>query len=285
MQYTKEQRQAAIKIDLYEFLKKYHGDLFKKDGQHYIKFKSKDSIIIGRGKNGYKDCASGESGNNIEFLTRYLNYDVPGAIFALTNGQSYESTSQKSHTEEVKIENLPPEFPEPFNGTYKNLFAYLLKRGISKETIQFLINEKLIYQDAKNNNIVFANKERTWGEIRGTLSEKSFHGMVRNSKHNGFWWFQIGEGKAENVFICEASIDAISLYEIRKKENRLGNDVYVSIGGVAKQDTIDLLKKKCHVIIAVDNDEPGKECRIRNSECESLIPKNKDWNEDLCSIS
>lgn len=279
LQYTKEQRTAALKIDLYEFLLKYHYELFKKDGQRYLKYKNNPSIIIGKGKNGYKDCATSESGNNIEFLVNYLNYDIPNAIYALTNGEFIKEQSIKSHTEPQL--NLPPEFPEPLNGTYKNLYAYLLKRGIHKDTIQMLIDKKLIYQEAKNNNIVFANKERTWGEIRGTLSEKSFHGMIKNSKHTGFWFFQVGAEKSKNVFICEAAIDAISLYEIRKLKNELSDDVYISIGGVAKQDTINLIKKSRHVIIAVDNDEAGKECRIRNSDCESIIPKLKDWNEDL----
>ena len=48
-----------------------------------------------------------------------------------------------------------------------------------------------------------------------------------------------------------------------------------------KQPAIDRLKRHTRVILAVDNDEAGSECRKRNSELESIIPNHKDWNEDL----
>ena len=35
------------------------------------------------------------------------------------------------------------------------------------------------------------------------------------------------------------------------------------------------------VVLAVDNDAAGQGCRDRNPMLESIIPKNKDWNDDL----
>ena len=48
-----------------------------------------------------------------------------------------------------------------------------------------------------------------------------------------------------------------------------------------KQPAIDRLKRHTRVILAVDNDDAGSECRKRNAELESIIPNHKDWNEDL----
>lgn len=283
MQYTKEQRAIANKIDLYDFLLKYHAELFKKEGVRYLRYKNDHSVIIGSGKNGYKDCATDKGGSNIDFLTTYLGYSLVDAILALSGGTISPCKTQKSNTEPFsKSENAKIVIPPPIEGSYKRLYAYLLNRKISKETIQFLIDKKLIYEEKEHHNIVFINKKRDFGEVHGTLSYKSHHGVLTNSANGGFWFFQIGDrNKCKNVYVCEAAIDAISLYELHKMENKLNDNVYVSIAGAGKQEPIDFLKKHYHVIIATDNDEAGQNTRDRNSELEYIIPELKDWNEDL----
>ena len=77
-------------------------------------------------------------------------------------------------------------------------------------------------------------------------------------------------------------IDAISLYLIQKIN---GMDtlhaVYISIGGVANDTTINRISRGIRTILAVDNDPAGEFCRNRHSDLEALIPAHKDWNEDL----
>ena len=59
---------------------------------------------------------------------------------------------------------------------------------------------------------------------------------------------------------------------------------YISIARVAKQPTIDRLKRsKIDLILAVDNDDAGQRCRNRNPDLEYILPVQKDWNEDLQS--
>ena len=84
------------------------------------------------------------------------------------------------------------------------------------------------------------------------------------------------------IYVCEAAIDAISLYVIHRAQKVKEVAVYVSIGGVANQKTIDrLVRSGKKVVLAVDNDAAGQGCRDRNPMLESIIPKNKDWNDDL----
>jgi len=84
-------------------------------------------------------------------------------------------------------------------------------------------------------------------------------------------------------------MDAISLYELHRiKEEPIGV-MYVSIGGAGKLGAIDNLKTEwCltdnSIIIAVDNDEAGEECRNKNPNIRFIIPENKDWNEDLMKM-
>lgn len=277
----KEQIVSARHADLYAFLIKYHNSSFKIEGNS-IRPKDNHSISIKKGYNGFKDFATGETGNSIEFLTNHMGYTFVKAVQALSNGSA---TIYSKNIQQNGIKDVPPQFPAPVDGRYKNLFAYLLSRSISAETIQMLINQKIMYQEKSKNNIIFINAERNFGEIRGTYTYgKSFHGVVPNSRNDGFWWCRTSKN-ATKGYICEAAIDAISLYELHKIRRYQEEAYYISIAGVAKQSAIDRLKNsKLHIVLAVDNDAAGQQCRDRNSELEYILPVNKDWNEDLQNL-
>ena len=58
--------------------------------------------------------------------------------------------------------------------------------------------------------------------------------------------------------------------------------MYASLGGVCNQKPIDrFVAEGLEVVIAVDNDEAGEHCRQRNTGLSSIIPRTKDWNQDL----
>ena len=280
LQFDHNQLVVARKADLFDFLIRNHSERFKIEGSS-IRLKENHSLSIKRGYCGFLDFATGDKGNSVDFLVNYMGYSLDEAVFALCGETTPSDHEQRAAV--PNVEKLPPVFPEPTQGSYRNLYAYLLKRGISKDTIQMLIDQKLIYQTKDKNNIVFANKERDWGEIHGTYDKdgKSFHGIVPNCRHDGFWWFKTGDHPMA-VFVCEAAIDAISLYEIHRKDKMAKPVVYASIGGVMKQSSIDRIKKHIKTILSVDNDEAGSECRSRNPELDFILPSYKDWNEDLC---
>ena len=277
---SRDQIQAARHSDLYAFLLKYHNCSFTQEGDS-IRPKDNHSISIKQGYCGYKDFATDETGNSIEFLINHMGYTFVGAVQALTNcsATDYSSDRQKNG-----IKTVPPKFPAPVNGIYKNLFAFLTDRGIPSETIQMLISEKIMYQEKEKNNIVFINAERDFAELRGTYTfGNPFHGIVSNCRHDGFWWFRTSK-EATTGYICEAAIDAISLYELHKMHGNMKPAYYISIAGVAKQPAIDRLKRsKLDLVLAVDNDDAGQRCRTRNSDLEYILPIRKDWNEDLQS--
>lgn len=277
--FTHDQMRAARKADLYKFLISRHGDLFVPISGS-LRMLLNRSISIKDGYTGYYDFASGDKGNSVDFLTKYLGYDIDEAVFALLNIQPAADESPTEPTE-TQIPVFPP--MAPVNDQVR---SYLHgRRGISLETVDLLISRNLLYEDT-NHNCVFINAVADWGEVRGT-SGKPFHGIIKNARPDGFWWLEHlidGDERKKTVFICEAAIDAISLYEIYKITNRLTFPaVFVSIGGVAKQQTIERLKKrKC--IIAVDNDIAGEQCRNRNGSLRAFTPKGKDWNDDLIAI-
>lgn len=274
--------QCARKADLYDFLMRHHPGQFKREGQsiHPI---GNDSLSIKKGYSGYKDFATDDKGNSVDFLTKYMGYDLDQAVFALCGESSpVDHSVLISKNDVMREEKLPPVFPEPANGRYSKLFAFLMGRGISSTTIQWLIDQKLLYQSKDNHNVVFINRERDWAELRGTYTfgEKQFHGVVANCRSDGFWWFRSSKD-ADTAYVCEAAIDAISLYLLHMKHGKKDPAYYISIGGVAKQTAIDRIKRQIKTILAVDNDDAGQSCRNKNSEIPFILPVTKDWNEDL----
>ena len=116
-----------------------------------------------------------------------------------------------------------------------------------------------------------------------------FHGIVEGSREDGFWCFKADPAVPDKyIFICEAAIDALSLHELRWRQYGsagIKGDVYVSIGGAGKHRTIERIRQEtdCQVVIAVDRDEAGDECRNCFSDLRAVIPLHKDWNDDLKS--
>ena len=279
--FTNEQMKDARMADLHEFLLEYHDDEFIKESS-CIRMRDNNSLAIKRGYSGYIDFSTNETGNSVDFLVRYMGYSVVEAVLALCGeyGDVYVSHNERMSNQPI-LEDVPVEFPEPLDGSYRNLFAYLMERKITREIIQFLIDKKLLYQEGEHNNMVFINKARDFAEIHGTYSygKKSFH-SCRKSRPDRFWWFCKYE-KAEKAYVCEAAIDAISLCLLHEMAGIKEPAYYISIGGVSNQKTIDRIKRKVRTVLAVDNDVAGELCRNRNPEVECIIPRFKDWNDDL----
>lgn len=315
MRISHEEHQKACSVLLADFLLKHYPDQVIENYGSVLLLKDRHvSVIKGPTSHGYKNWKTGEKGNPIDYLIKYLGHDYKSAVKALTEdyAQTYFEPSEQRNFN-LKSDSCKKEIKLPTKSKKtKNICAYLDKqRGIPNEVINYLIDEGLLYQDDRN-NAVFVSKNKDYFERRGTYTfaeercklrneckryvdignqkcrNKSncnkfkkdvFHGCGKASKD--CYWSFTPNGDADVAFVCEAAIDAISLYVINKRN---GNDVkaeYISIGGVANQQTIEKLKQNKKVIIAVDNDKAGNACYQKNSDCERIIPIGKDWNEDL----
>ena len=275
----------ARTTDLFKFLMNNHADEFELKNNS-LRMIANHSISIKNGYCGYVDFSGAglkDKGNSVDFLVNYLGYSIQEAVSALcgtvvNNGDEKESFS--FHSRAIKKEPLEIPLPAPNNN---RVIAYLThKRGISADTVNMLIERNLLWQDKQYGNCIFMAERCDWGERRGT-GEAHFHGILKNSREDGFWHLKNSDEPPKAVFICESAIDAISLYELYRIAKRNSPAVFVSIGGAGKQKAIDRLSKK-PLWICTDNDKAGNTCRERNSEFPFLIPTLKDWNEDLLSV-
>jgi hypothetical protein len=274
--------QKARTADLYSFLIEKHPGLFRKEGIS-IRMIGNEAISVRRGYFGYRNFATGDTGNGIDLLMKYLGYSFQEAVTALSACPVAEIIPSPGRgrcmVETHKTITLPEAAPLP----HSRMFAFLINRGLPKEVIAKFASRKLIYQSAGTNNIVFVNRERDYCEIRGTFTftKKPFHGCMK-SKADRFWYFMEGISRVDKAYVTEAAVDAISLYLIHKKEGtETGKSVYISIGGASNHQAIHRIKRGIHTILAVDNDGAGQKCRDVHRELDCIIPIHKDWNDDL----
>ena len=298
---SQEQIRIARKADLYGYLENNHYNEIQIEGDS-LRLQNNHSVSIKNGFSGYMDFATEETGNAVDCLMNYFDYTLQEAVLSLCEYMGY-STSDLSDEEsqpsgnaliqkpEMPDINLTSTFilPEPVDGQPKNLFAYLTQtRCIPADIVKWLISEGVMYQEREHNNIVFVNPERTFAEIRGTNTSKSFHQVMFSDKE-AFWWFKTEGVRSDPkvAYVFEAAIDAISMYAIQKMCNvKTENIIFGSIAGVTNQQRIDRIKAGMaaaglQTVLAVDNDKAGEQCRKRNPECEYAIPRYKDWNENL----
>ena len=81
---SKEQATSARCADLYDFLVQYYDFNFKHEGDS-IRPVDNHSISIKKGYNGYKDFATKETGNSIDFLIKHMGFDFINAVQALSD--------------------------------------------------------------------------------------------------------------------------------------------------------------------------------------------------------
>lgn len=270
---------VARRTDLAKFLVTHHPDQVKRSG-NCVYLCAHDSVYTRFGFCGYTRFSTGETGNSIDFLRKYLGYSFKEAVLALTNGA--EAVPEiKPDSDQV---NSRIKLPEAAEQPYRRVYAYLTqKRSFPSQMVQYLIQEQLLYQEASTGNAVFVSRAKDFCELRGTATqvEHSFHG-IRRCRPDCFWSIKNIKDKAATVaYICESSIDAVSLLLLQLKAGYREPAAYISIGGVRNQQTIDRIRASVRTVIAADNDWAGSECRNRNANLESIIPSRKDWNEDL----
>lgn len=274
MKVTREQIQQARRTNLYDYLVAHHADEVDPDRHgKTLRLSNNHSISIKADYSGFLDFATGEKGNGIDLLTRHFGLSFQDAVLALCGDNFSFSLPSKT---EMKKENYQIQLPPPAKD-YRRMLAYLTKtRHIPAYIIQPLIDNGLIYQADKSNNAVFVNRQKDFAELRGTLTDLPYHGIVAGSRHDGCWAFTIAKNP-EIAYICESAIDALSLATLTGEVA-----YYVSIAGASKQASIDRIKASgIKTIIATDNDEAGDACRVRNKDCDTIRPTEKDWNEDL----
>lgn len=288
--FTDDQKQRANAVDLENFLTR-QGEKLLRSGRE--KRLASDHSITVRGNEWY-DHAAEKGGCAIDFVQMFYGRSFPDAVTMLLNGeqgQAYRPSEQRK-----------PEPPRPFvlpeaNHDMRRVYAYLTKtRCLDREVVSAFAREKMLYEDAKYHNAVFVGFDKEGvarhAHKRGTYTQgEPFKGNVdgcdsRYSFHH--------TGQSDTVYVFEAPIDMLSFLSLYQQDWQRHS--YVSLCGVAEHALLQLLEENPQVKkigLCLDNDKAGLKARERLTgilaekgcgKVFSLLPRQKDWNEDLQAL-
>lgn len=284
--YTEEEIKEACTVDLIEFMESEYPERIQYFRSEY-RDTEHDSLVFY--KDHYHRFSNEDHGNAINYLQKYIGLTFIESVDKLLDfGLLHNSKYNIPMKAEKPIKNI---YRPIENENIENIYNYLENRNIDTTYLQHELGEDRMYSaSVKNegdNYICFANDELKFYILKNTEST-GIKNMIVSENEGGYWWFTpFGEnlGSYDDVFdvyVCESPIDAISLYRLESKPA-----VYCSMGGlkdVALKQICERFSDQKHykIMIAVDNDEPGNQFYEKHNEFERIIPKFKDWNEDLC---
>ena len=288
--FTEQQRERARQTDLVNLLES-QGERVKRVGSEHV-WEGGGSRITLRG-NLWFDHYEKKGGDAVSFVRKFFDKDYPQAIEFLTG--------ERGEVKLKRAEPAPKKEKEPFvlperNKDMRRAYAYLLiTRGIDKEVLNSFIEKKMIYESAKYHNAVFVgydgNGIARHVVVRSTNPKVQFRGNPPSSvAEYSFHW----QGTSDKLYVFEAPIDMMSFISMNKESWKQHN--YAACCGTSPRVLFQMLKDNPNikkVYLCLDNDVGGRkgirgilaqmEERKINVEVDALIPKHKDWNEDLLS--
>ncbi len=258
-----------------------------------------ETIHIGKKPDGtyvYNDFLNGKGGSIIDFYTHYVN-DKKVYWQVLNELEKYYKNPRSNfkYTLSKKVidfESAEKEWDRLRVITLDNTYL-TQERKIAPETIN--IFKDAIKQDTKN-NICFIHKNYTYEDKRIKIDtcgieRKNYNGFKNHTNQKGLWGTNIG--KNNDIFLFESPLDAMSCYELYKKDG-----MYISLGGSpsVKQlyDLMEVSKyTQKNITTCFDNDKnnKGQELAIKiktflsqefpEREINDIKPILNDWNEEL----
>lgn len=217
---------------------------FHNDNNPSLHINIKDNIIL------YHCFVCNEGGNIINFIAKQHSLDISKdfkeilqIISNLTNTPIPEALL--SSKEETKTEK---DFKAYHNTLIDNdkAIQHLYKRGIKDLSIFGYENNKykILSRHLNNYDII---EYMPNGDPKYKFS-KGF------KKHIPFNLYRFNKG---DLWITEGIFDCLNLYEVFNKQ------AIAILGSELQNNTINLLKRYDNIIIALDNDEPGKQGTIK----------------------
>ena len=292
--FSDEQKIRANVVDLADFLERQGEKLIRSGPEKRL---ASDHSITVRGNEWY-DHAAESGGYSIDFVRQFYNLSYPEAVTMLLGGEQgkvYEP-AEKKQQEPKKPFVLPAA-----NTDMRRAYAYLVKsRNINRDVVSYFAKAKLIYESCEKSkdgtkeyhNAVFVGLDENGvarhAHKRGLYTEGTgFKGNV-DGCNPCYSFHHIGTGN--RLYVFEAPIDLLSFISFHPKDWQ--NQSYVALCGVSEHamlKALELHPNLNHVVLCLDHDPAGIEASEkfydmlskRDIQCGRILPKHKDWNEDI----
>ena len=283
VKYTDQQIKEASEVDIVDLLRR-RGEKVEAAGSEHEWKHGGDTIKIRGGKwfNFYEN----EGGNAISFVRKFFEKDFLQAMQFLIGDSTGELKQAKPKPQKEK---KPFEVPK-MHCNHRRVFYYLVgKRKIDSEVFSVFARNLLVCQTEEYHNVAFLGKDKDGVikhiSLRGTSGK--FRGNVESSlPEYSFHW----HGKSDRLYIFESPIDMLSFISMHKENWQTHS--YAACCGVGSKVLDQMMKDNPNikkVYLCLDNDMKGREYNAiiadrvfeQGIPTKILVPKNKDWNEDL----
>ena len=293
----------ARQVDLLTYLKNYEPYELVEVCRNTYTTKSHDSLKISNGL--WYWFTKGVGGKSaIDYLIKVRNYTFINAVQTVLGNIKIQAPVQYKQQEKNKEKHLKVPVKAVNNDRAIN---YLLSRGIDKDIINYCIENKLLYQEEKTNNVVFIgynnNNIPSYAFCRATNQERFMREATGSNKK---YSFKIKADKESNiVHLFESSIDLLSYATLLHLENKNWRaENLLSLGGIysSKYDVektkipvslTEFLEKNPNVKeihLHLDRDLAGRNASSFFQQVlsekykifDDTIPFGKDVNEYLC---
>lgn len=301
--YSKDVIQKVKQIDLFTYLKNYEPDELIHYSKDTYMTKTHDSLKISNGM--WYWFSRGLGGKSaLEYFIKVREYPFIRAVETLINCLNEKDPQiYKSYEKEKNVKLI---LPEKSNSNDK-IIEYLMSRGIDEDIIKECIDNDLIYQQSKNNNVVFVGYDKLkvprYAGVRATNSSRFIQDAYGSHKAFSFKLESIKEN--DSVHLFESAIDLLSYATLLKNENKEWyNENLLSLAGVYQpakniEDSkvplalnyyLNQHPKINKIFLHLDNDYAG---RLSTKALIETLPKKyevidappligKDFNDYLC---
>ena len=223
--------QKIKKIDLLTYMQNFEPDELVRDSRDTYSTKTHDSLKISNGK--WYWFSQGFGGYTaLDYLIKVKGLTFIEAVNILADKQDLEIPIINICNNDNKKSKLI--LPKK-NENNDIVIFYLLKRGIDREIIDYLLDNDLIYESLDNHNIVFIGKDYNnkprYAFIRGTNDTRFMHDASGSDKEYTFRL--LSETYNDKVHIFESAIDLLSYATLMKMNNKdFKKENFIALSGV-----------------------------------------------------
>lgn len=294
--------QKAKEMDLLTYLMNFNPSELVKITEDTYSTKTHDSLIISN--NLWHRFSTNEGGKTaLDYLIKVEGYTLQEAARIILNNQNIEIKKvPKVENKVIKSIVIPTR-----NSNNDKAIEYLINRGIDEEIVKYCIDNKLIYQEQKTNNVVFIGYDNEhnikYAGCRSTGEKRIMRDAKGSSKE--FSFRMLSETNKSSIHLFESSIDLLSYATLLKiKGYDWHNQNLIALAGVYQPankieqskvpiTVLNFLQNNPNIkqiVLHFDNDRAGRDATKafiivldnRYDIYDIPAPYGKDINDYLC---
>ena len=261
-----EMIQKARQLDLLTYLQLQQPWELVSIGQNRYQTKTHDSLKIDHGK-WYWWSRSIGGRSALDYLVAVEGWEFRKAVLYILELERIPLMRPAS-TQSAK-EKVPLRLPAKASSN-RQVQAYLMRRGIDGDIIDYFISAGMLYESYPHHNAVFVglseNGEPAYAALRST-GTKRFAGEAAGSQKA--YAFSFSEGRPTTVHVFESAIDLLSYATLQKLRGADWKaESYLSLGGCCfsveeglPPSLTHMLHKKQNIQVIklhLDNDSAGR---------------------------